>query len=211
MPQQLFNRTPLLTGENIAVKRDEIRAYFHATLDRTELLFETLVGEEAYYEKPIPLRHPLIFYLGHTSTFFINKLLIAGLVNKRINPKMESMFAVGVDEMSWDDLGTSHYDWPSIDEVRSYRKTMRGIVDKIITESTLTLPINWDNPWWIVLMGIEHELIHLETSSVLVRQHAIKHVRPHPAWEPCRKSGKVPIKSTYYRTIRQDTDWKERR
>ncbi len=193
MPQQLFNRTPLLTGENIAVKRDEIRAYFHATLDRTELLFETLDGEDAYFEKPIPLRHPLIFYLGHTSTFFINKLLIAGLVKKRINPKMESMFAVGVDEMSWDDLGTSHYDWPSIDEVRSYRKTMRGIVDKIITESTLTLPINWDNPWWIVLMGIEHELIHLETSSVLVRQHAIKHVRPHPAWEPCRKSGKAPL------------------
>ena len=193
MPQQLFNRTPLLTGENIAVKRDEIRAYFHATLDRTELLFETLDGEDAYFEKPIPLRHPLIFYLGHTSTFFINKLLIAGLVNKRINPKMESMFAVGVDEMSWDDLGTSHYDWPSIDEVRSYRKTMRGIVDKIITESILTLPINWDNPWWIVLMGIEHELIHLETSSVLVRQHAVKHVRPHPAWEPCRKSGKAPL------------------
>jgi len=193
MLQQLFNRTPLLSGEDIAVKREEIRAYFHATLDRTELLFETLHGEEAYFEKPIPLRHPLIFYLGHTSTFFINKLLIAGLVKERINPKLESMFAVGVDEMSWDDLGTSNYDWPSIEEVRSYRKTMRSIVDQLINEATLTLPINWDNPWWIVLMGIEHELIHLETSSVLIRQHTIKHVRPHPAWEPCRKSGQAPL------------------
>ncbi len=39
MLQQLFNRTPLLSGEDVAVKREEIRAYFHATLDRTELLF----------------------------------------------------------------------------------------------------------------------------------------------------------------------------
>ena len=143
MRLKLFNRTPILSGENIEEKREEIRAYFHSTLDRTELLFETLNGEEAYYEKPIPLRHPLIFYLGHTSTFFINKLLIAGLVKERINPKMESMFAVGVDEMSWDDLDTSNYDWPSINEVRTYRKTMRDIVDRLITESTLTLPINW--------------------------------------------------------------------
>ncbi len=193
MPQQLFKRTPLLFDDDVAVKREEIRAYFHATLDRTDSLFETLHGEEAYFENPIPLRHPLIFYLGHTSTFFINKLLIAGLVKERINPKFESMFAVGVDEMSWDDLNVSHYDWPSIEEVRSYRKTMRSVVDRLINEATLTLPINWDNPWWIVLMGIEHELIHLETSSVLIRQHAIKHVRPHPAWEPCRKSGQAPL------------------
>ena len=82
MQQKLFNRTPLLSGENIEEKREEIRAYFHATLDRTELLFETLNGEEAYYEKPIPLRHPLIFYLGYTlfqrillANFFISIII----------------------------------------------------------------------------------------------------------------------------------------
>jgi len=69
---------------------------------------------------------------------------------------------------------------------------MRGIVDRLISEAQLILPINWENPWWIVLMGIEHELIHLETSSVLIRQHAIKHVKSHPTWEPCRKSGYAP-------------------
>ena len=29
-----------------------------------------------------------------------------------INPKFESLFAVGVDEMSWDDLFEDNYDWP---------------------------------------------------------------------------------------------------
>lgn len=41
-------------------------------------------------------------------------------------------------------------------------------------------------------MGIEHERIHLETSSVLIRQHALKFVKPHPNWQPCRKTGSAP-------------------
>jgi hypothetical protein len=108
LPRRLFPRTPILSGNNVEAKREEIRRYFHATLDRYEQLFETLHGDEAYFKKPISLRHPLIFYLGHTSTFFTNKLILAGLMKERINPKLESMFAVGVDEMSWDDLDTAH-------------------------------------------------------------------------------------------------------
>ena len=79
-----------------------------------------LSDDKAYYHKSIPLRHPLIFYFGHTATFFINKLILAGLVDKRINPRFESMFAIGVDEMSWDDLNDAHYDWPSVQQVKEY-------------------------------------------------------------------------------------------
>src|SRR5665648_480443 len=110
MQGDLFQRTPLLSGNDADAKREEIRAYFLATFTRYEQLFEMLASEQAYFVKPIALRHPLIFYLGHTATFFINKLMLAGLIPERINPKMESTFAVGVDEMSWDDLDTTHYE-----------------------------------------------------------------------------------------------------
>lgn len=192
MVQPLFQRTTLLDGDSVNLKREEIRNYFHTTLDRYEELFETLRNDEAYYKKPISLRHPLIFYLGHTATFFINKLILAGLISERINPKLESIFAVGVDEMSWDDLDSTHYDWPTVEEVRSYRKTMRKIVDKLISDMPLVLPITWESSWWPILMGIEHERIHLETSSVLIRQHALEFVQPHPNWQPCRQSGNAP-------------------
>ncbi|HET7062088.1 MAG TPA: 5-histidylcysteine sulfoxide synthase [Nitrosospira sp.] len=188
----LFSRTPVLVGDNVEAKREEIRRYFHSTLDRYEALFETLEGDEAFYKKPISLRHPLIFYLGHTATFFTNKLVLAGLIEERINPKLESMFAVGVDEMSWDDLDNTHYDWPFVDDVYAYRRTVRNVVDKLITDTPLTLPITWESPWWTIMMGIEHERIHLETSSVLIRQHELRHVRPQPVWEPCRKTGPAP-------------------
>ncbi|MBL8500449.1 MAG: 5-histidylcysteine sulfoxide synthase [Nitrosomonas sp.] len=192
MQQTLFQRTPLLDGDDITAKRAEIRAYFHTTLDRYEQLFETLRNDEAYYKKPISLRHPLIFYLGHTATFFVNKLILAGLIGERINPRLESIFAVGVDEMSWDDLDSTHYDWPSVGEVFAYRKTMRAMVDQLIATMPLVLPITWESSWWPIVMGIEHERIHLETSSVLIRQHALHFVQPHPDWQPCRKSGIAP-------------------
>lgn len=192
MPCSVFLRTPLLAGNDVEQKRAEILECFHATFDRYEQLFEVLACDEAYYRKSISLRHPLIFYFGHTATFFINKLVLAGLA-ERIDPKFESMFAVGVDEMSWDDLNDARYDWPTVAEVRTYRAAARATVEGLIRQLPLTLPIGWEHPWWVILMGIEHERIHLETSSVLIRQHELQYVKPHPAWEPCRESGVSPV------------------
>ena len=192
MSKPLLQRTPFLTGADPEAKRQEIRAYFHATLDAYERLFEVLADDEAYYVKPIPLRHPLIFYYGHTAVFFVNKLILAGLLEQRIDPRLESLLAVGVDEMSWDDLKDAHYDWPTTEAVRAYRLRMRAVVDDLIDKLTLTLPIQWGSPWWPILMGIEHERIHLETSSVLIRQHQLEYVRPHPAWASCPQRGAAP-------------------
>ena len=187
-----FPRTPLLAGNDVEAKRAELLQYFHATFDRYESLFELLSCDEAYYKKPITLRHPLIFYFGHTATFFINKFLLAGLIDQRIDPRLESMFAVGVDEMSWDDLDDARYDWPTVAEVRAYRAKARAVIDGVIRHTPFALPIGWHDPFWAVLMGIEHERIHLETSSVLMRQHALHYLKAHPAWSPCRDSGPAP-------------------
>lgn len=209
-----FPRTPRLDFVSPASARETIGDYFKATFDRYERLFQVLQGSSAFYRKPIPLRHPLIFYFGHTATFFINKLLLAGLISQRINPRFESMFAVGVDEMSWDDLDDAHYDWPQVAEVAAYRQAVRDTVSAVIRDAPLTLPIDWKHPWWSILMGIEHERIHLETSSVLIRQQQLGLVRPHPDWEPCRETGAAPAndlvaipEGTVTLGLRRDAPW----
>jgi 5-histidylcysteine sulfoxide synthase/putative 4-mercaptohistidine N1-methyltranferase len=185
-------RTTVLNQGDAEAKREEIRQYFHATFSLDEQLYETLAAESAFYLRPEPLRHPLIFYLGHTAAFYINKLIVAKITNQRVNPRFESMFAIGVDEMSWDDLNAAHYDWPTLDEVRAYRDTVRGIVDETIRTLPLTMPIYWDNPFWVILMGIEHQRIHVETSSVIIRRLPIEMVRQLPLWSICPQSGKPP-------------------
>jgi len=181
-----------LYGTTVEAKRQEIKAYFNNTYDVYESLFETLVDDQAFYAEANALRHPIIFYFGHTATFFINKLIIGKTINKRIDPKLESMFAVGVDEMSWDDLNEKHYEWASVAEVRAYRDTVRVVVNELIDNLPLTLPIDWESPFWAILMGCEHERIHIETSSVLIRQLNLKYLKPTKRWEVCYDSDSAP-------------------
>ncbi|MDC0612642.1 5-histidylcysteine sulfoxide synthase [Vibrio sp.] len=183
---------PDLTTKEIETVRHKLLNYFRSTYSEYEKLFSTLSSEESYYQKPITLRHPLIFYFGHTATFFINKLLMVGLIEKRLNPKFESMFAVGVDEMSWDDLDETHYEWPSVEQVKAYRDEVRFIVEDLIMNAPLTTPINWSNPFWAIAMAIEHERIHLETSSVLIRQHSISYVNESDDYPIYPESGVAP-------------------
>jgi hypothetical protein len=35
-----------------------------------------------------------------------------------------------------------------------------AVVDETIRTMPLTMPIDWDHPFWVILMGIEHERIH---------------------------------------------------
>ncbi len=184
--------TPNLHFEDISTARQVLREYFLNSFDLYESLFDCLRNEEAFYVKPISLRHPLIFYFGHTATFFINKLLLSKLIPEQLNPHLESLFAVGVDEMSWDDLDEQNYDWPEVSEVKEYRHQVRALVLKIIENAPLQLPLDWNNPWWSIIMGIEHERIHLETSSVLIRQHQRHFVQNHPLWRARVLTGPAP-------------------
>lgn len=181
---KLFPRTPNLAEPDTNKLRATLKQYFLETFDCYESLFQCLANDEAYYVKPISLRHPLIFYFGHTATFFVNKLLLTRMIDQRLDQKLESIFAVGVDEMSWDDLDDTNYEWPTVAEVQAYRDRVRTLVCDLIDNAPLQSPINWQNPWWAIIMGVEHERIHIETSSVLIRQHDLKYVRDQAAWAP---------------------------
>lgn len=170
------NSVNLNTG-SIEEKREEIKKQFLQTFELDEKLFDLLKEKDFIYEQPNRLRHPLIFYYGHTATFFINKLILANIIKQRVNPEFESIFAIGVDEMSWDDLNSGNYKWPKFEEIKDYRQKVKNIVLELIDNIEFTIPINWDSSMWIILMGIEHENIHIETSSVLLRELDIKYLR----------------------------------
>ncbi|MCH6258048.1 5-histidylcysteine sulfoxide synthase [Puniceicoccaceae bacterium K14] len=185
--------TVKLDGGDPEEKREEIRRYFHETYDAYEILFEALIDDQAYYKRADALRHPIIFYYGHTATFFMNKLILGKFIDKRINPKFESMFAIGVDEMSWDDLNDGHYSWPEVKEVTEYRQQVRQIIDDLISSAPISLPINWESPFWTIMMGIEHERIHLETTSVLIRQLPIELLDArHSSWQVSNNLADAP-------------------
>lgn len=185
---------PVLDGSNIEATRKAIRNYFHSSYDLFEALF-TLFEEPTYYLQSEPTRQPMIFYFGHTAVFFINKLYLAKVIAERIDPEFEKIFAVGVDEMQWDDLQKQHYNWPTVEAVQVYRDRVRHLVDRLILELPLHLPVSQDDPFWAILMGIDHERIHIETSSVLHRQMGIEKITPNKMFAACEAFAPAPKNS----------------
>lgn len=68
---------------------------------------------------------------------------------------------------------------------------VRGNVSKIIMESKILLPISYKTIWWIILMGIEHERIHLETSSVIMSRLPIQMVNQSSLFPVCQIQSKI--------------------
>ena len=70
--------------------------------------------------------------------------------------------------MDWDDLNDIHYDWPTVPEVKKYRNQVKKLV--LDTIAKMNSIVDWNSDLWIILMGIEHERIHFETSAVIIRK-----------------------------------------
>jgi len=183
--------------------QQEILEYFENSYTLNEWIFTALKDESSFYLCPDKLRLPLIFYYCHTATVYVNKLILAGLLKKRVNREYELLFETGVDEMSWDDTENYRmgggFKWPTVREVVEYRMKVREIVREIITSGRhYKLPITQNDPWWAVMMGIEHERIHLETSSVLIRQLPIELVKTPVGWNYATASSGEPVKDNSF-------------
>jgi len=154
--------------------RKDLLAYFQHSYSMNEWLFSSLKEEKCFYCCPDRLRLPLIFYYTHTAVVYINKLNLANMIKERPNLEFESMFETGVDEHSWDDTENyrqgNAFVWPKVEKVVEYRRKVRNIIENLIANVTITLPVTEEDPLWSLIMGIEHEHIHIETSSVLIRQ-----------------------------------------
>jgi 5-histidylcysteine sulfoxide synthase len=172
----------------------EIRAYFNNTWDLYELLFSSIESDDSLYLNPDPRRHPLIFYLGHTAVFYINKFYAVGIIDHTINPHFENILAVGVDPATARDLETRDL-WPGTDEVRAYRNQARELILKVIDEADFPEKVTWDHPLWTLFMGLEHDRIHFETSSVLIRQYPVSHLRRPAPWQYAPAPDSAPANS----------------
>lgn len=157
--------------------RQDVLDSFNNVWTITELLFQSLKTEETFIRSPYHgLRHPMIFYYGHTAVVYFNKMRLAGIFKEPINLYLEKILETGVDEMSWDDMSKNEMRWPSVEEVHSYRKTIyEKIVDFIkncseLDESPEKRNFLHTSQLWALWMGMEHEKIHIETSSVLIRE-----------------------------------------
>ncbi len=158
---------------------EALSRYFEASWALTESLFATLRDERSFYERPDPLRHPLVFYYAHPAAFYVNKLRIVGLVRAPVRSGYELLFAQGVDPEKPEDLRPRR-NWPKLEDVRAYREAVGAAVRETVARMRPKGRVGPDDPAWALLMGCEHERIHFETSSVLFRQLRVAELERPP-------------------------------
>src|SRR5438876_12373295 len=83
------------------------------------------VKPEALYERPIPERHRIIFYLGHLEAFDWNQIGQGALRLKSLHASFDQLFAFGIDPPVGRMPDDKPSDWPAVKEVLSYNQRVR--------------------------------------------------------------------------------------
>jgi len=174
--------------------RQTLLDYFENSWELEEILMKSLVRNDSFYLNPDPLRNPIIFYLGHSPVFYINKLIRVGLLEQRINPDYEILFEIGVDPSSPEELkeATKNINWPEVETVWNYRDKAKESIIQVLKTCPLNLPIHQNHPLWALIMATEHNRIHFETSSMLLRQFSVEHLKRPDNWQYAPSNPTVP-------------------
>lgn len=146
---------------------------------RTRALFDMLTPE-AYYERPIALRHPIVFYEGHIPAFTLNTLVKRGLGQPGVDERLERLFARGIDPDDDAPAGSETLGWPSRDEVHAFvaqadARAMDALANGDLTQAGHPLMDRGD----AVFTVLEHEAMHQETLLYMWRElHYAQKLRP---------------------------------
>jgi ergothioneine biosynthesis protein EgtB len=156
---------------------------------RTRALFD-LIEASAYYQRPIALRNPIVFYEGHLPAFAVNTLIKKGLGGAGVDEQLETIFARGIDpETEAAAVARGNPAWPERRVVLEYA----AAADRLLAEAIRSADLERDDH--PLLRGaealyaiLEHEEMHQETLAYMWHQlpHEWKRKPPHYVTAPPR-------------------------
>lgn len=152
-------------------ERNAALEWFRSNRARSRALFD-LVMPDAFLERPIALRHPILFYEGHLPAFNANTLLRRGLGRGPTDPELDVLFERGIDPLDEGVAATSaRATWPSRVRIAEYAAACDAAVADAIAHADVARA---DEP---VLRGglalftiLEHEAMHHETLLYMLHQ-----------------------------------------
>ncbi|MGO9086020.1 MAG: SUMF1/EgtB/PvdO family nonheme iron enzyme [Candidatus Sulfotelmatobacter sp.] len=153
----------------------------HQLLDRvldarrhSDALFST-VRADSMYERPIPERHRIIFYLGHLEAFDWNLLHENVLGLSSFHPEFDRLFAFGIDPVGGGLPADRPSDWPSQKAVHEYVAGIRATLDEKLAEGVLEPHAHTRDGFpldTLLHVAVEHRLMHVETLAYMLHQLA---------------------------------------
>lgn len=148
-------------------------------------LFTARITASRALMRPITLRNPFVFYLGHLPSFSWNTIR-ATLTPPPppIDAEFEAIFARGIDP-DIEDRSKCHShpaappEWPAWDKVMAYQDRVRGAIRNLASQPN-------GPSVRVIRLVAEHEVMHVETLYYMLAQT----LRPRT---PCCKSNETVI------------------
>jgi iron(II)-dependent oxidoreductase len=172
-------------------------AWYQQNRARTRALFD-LIEPAAYYARPIALRNPIVFYEGHLPAFSIISFINRGLGRPGIDPRLEGLFARGIDpESETDAVPRSGADtrWPSREEVLRFA----AAADALVIDALQHAPFDESRPamrhFEALFTALEHEAMHQETLAYMWNRLPHEQKR-RPTYLPYETKAAVPHPAT---------------
>ncbi len=138
--------------------------------------------EEAYYDRPIHLRNPIVFYEGHLPAFAVNTLLKLALKEPGIDADYELLFERGIDPESEDALKPAASAWPSRRDIQAYGAEAEKRIERALCNGD----IERDGGEAAIAI-LEHEQMHQETLLYMFHEMAYERKNPRPPFHPAQR------------------------
>jgi ergothioneine biosynthesis protein EgtB len=171
----------------------DLERRFRIVWERTDRLFE-LIGPDGLLQRPIALRHPFIFYVGHLPAFAWNHVCRRLLGRPSFEPRFDEIFDRGIDP-DVDDPTQCHAHpevpdaWPSLDAVLAYRDRVRSEMLASLDEAADAPPTDvMAENGRVLLMMLEHEQMHQETLLYMMQRLPLSRLT-RPALPPAYTFG----------------------
>jgi ergothioneine biosynthesis protein EgtB len=150
---------------------EDVKTQLRAAWDRSDRLL-ALLTPEAMRARPIRLRQPFIFYLGHLPAFAWNQVCRGVLGRPSFNAEFDALFERGIDPPAEDAPEAAERDgWPSVDDVLIYRDRVRSAlldsVDEVAARASSDVLAEKQRIHRLVL---EHEWMHHETLLYMLHE-----------------------------------------
>ena len=184
-------------GGQAPVDRAAAAEWYARNRRRSRAIFD-MIDPSAYYTRPISLRNPVVFYEGHLPAFSIISFINRGLGRDGVNPRLEHLFARGIDPESVDSAvprsGASTI-WPPREEVLAFG----AAADALVTDAIHNAPFDESRPAMRRAEGLftalEHEAMHQET--LLYMWHRLPYeVKQRPTYLRYETRGDAPRHAT---------------
>ncbi len=163
-----------------ALAETSLRDRLEAAWARSDEIFE-LLAPEALLHRPIALRQPFLFYVGHLPAFAWNQVWRGVLGREPFHAEFDGLFQRGIDPVGVDAYQPSSAEpWPPLAAVLGYRdrvrEALRGVFDDVAALEGSDVLAARGRVWRLV---IEHEVMHHETLLYMLQQLPMERkVRP---------------------------------